>query len=46
MPTKKSDEHGKVLVNGEEQKPVKKTKIPPRSGWQKIVRQMQEDAKK
>jgi hypothetical protein len=46
LPTKKSDHGEKIYVNGEEEKPVKKTSIPPRSGWQQIVRQMQDDEKK
>ena len=39
MPTNK-----KIMVNGVEQPPIKKTKVPPEMDWQAVVRERQKAA--
>jgi hypothetical protein len=44
LPTNNNQNGKKVLVNGKEEAPVNKTKLPPDVDWQAMAREKQEQA--
>jgi hypothetical protein len=47
LPTQQSEnEHARVFVNGKEETPIKKTKLPPGVGWAVVRKKQREAAKK